>query len=463
MARSCFDFASCLLACLGIALGSCGRTPLRDSPVTTSGGVGGASASSATSGAGGAGAGGAGTGGAGGAGGLLCNALSFSGPPIIDLVVALGHEERRPILVTEDGGARAAVVFALEPIESPGVPFPIGHTAFAPWGEWPSTIGQGHFAASIGGRRFAATGGDGGFALLLPVGGGPNPGVYFAPSVAPETDYSPIPDAFVVTTEPMSRPAFVARGASGHLAGSLHDAGGFLQLEINFITPEGSVFGASLASGCATSPMVTGAVPSGDGFLVAFSSGRPFGTCFNDDGIPGPPTELQVAWMDGNGTIKPGAVLPGIEPIFGAQIVARSDGAWLVWQHDGSTSEVSPPILAVRLDATGQLASDIFEVVPTGASSARPFAADRLGDKLVVAWVDAIDPSAPSLIVQVFDEAGLLTGGASLSTAPGFFFDDQLAIMGSPAGNQVLLAYASDPGDGLRRIHVARLDCVIGE
>lgn len=462
MARSCFDFASCLLACSGLALGSCGRTPLRDSPGATSGGAGGASASSATGGgAGGAGAGGAGTGGAGGA--SACDALTLSGPPIIDFVVALGHEERRPILVTEDGGARAAVVFALEPIESPGVPFPVGHTAFAPWGDWPSTIGQGHYAASIGGRRFAATGGDGGFALLLPVGGGPNPGVYFAPSVAPETDYSPIPDAFVVTSETMSRPAFVARGASGHVAGSLHEAGGFLQLEINFITPEGDLFGAPLASGCATTPMVAGAVPSGDGYLVAFSSGRPFGTCFNDDGIPGPPTELQVAWIDANGAIKPGAMLPGIEPIFGAQIVARSDGAWLVWQQDGSTSEAPPPIVAVRLDAGGQLASDIFEVVPTGVSSARPFAADRLGDKLVVTWVDAIDPSAPNLIVQVFDEAGLPAAVTSLSTAPGFFFDDQLAVMGSPAGNQALLAYASNVEDGPRRIHVARFDCLIGE
>jgi hypothetical protein len=144
-------------------------------------------------------------------------------------------------------------------------------------------------------------------------------------------------------------------------------------------------------------------------------------------------------------------------------MVAHSDGAWLVYQPDGSTSEVPPAILAVRLDGGGQVVSDYIAVATDGsAATYGPFAAGRLGDKLVVASVDSFDPSAPTLILQVFDENGLV-GATSLNTAPEWFSDDQLAVLGSPAGDQVLLGYASTVKDAPTRIHVARFDCVTGK
>jgi hypothetical protein len=212
---------------------------------------------------------------------------------------------------------------------------------------------------------------------------------------------------------------------------------------------------------CADAPFPAASIPTKEGFLVAAASGRPFDSCQNDDGIPGPAKEVQVSRLVlGPGEFTPTTSFEEPDPIAHLALAKAAEGGWLVWQSNGQSALQSPPIRAVRLDDSGALASPIFDVTQDGQSS-MPFAAAALGPWLAVAWVDALDPSYPTLQLHLFDEKGTLVTGASHYTAPSWLYDASLSLLPSPDGRHLLLAWADyQPGGPFAAVtRVARFSC----
>jgi hypothetical protein len=281
-------------------------------------------------------------------------------------------------------------------------------------------------------------------------------GIVFAHSLFTSTDYQPFPAATLLQPS-VNRPLFVSRGTEDHVVGYEHASGEHTQFLMEALA-DGVGFAGPGVTGCGLGPLAADAIPLdgvAGGHLVAFSNSRPFEDC-SEAALDGPPNEIQIGPFQD----VPTAFVRGTDPIASIQLVPRTDGAWLVWQEDGSTTRLPPPIMAARIGAQGQLESDAIEV--TSTSVVGPIAADRLGDKLIVAWEESAEPGPPSIVIRVIDENGQPAGTATLPS-PGWYTQSGISLLGSPSGQQLLVAFPSLLGDeGRSVVHVARYDCAPG-
>lgn len=412
----------------------------------------------------------------GGAGGApaACDALVLSGEPITPEAEPFEHGLRPRLVPAAGDGSLVSVVVARQAVEGPAVPpARITRAEVAPWGAWPSTLGTEYQVCSFGGEAFAAApampDARPGIAALfyLPTAQFPSD-MYLAPVVSARTSYDPFPDGVQWDAWEPAFAAALARGGEGHLAA--------YELVLGGVSGTATYLGVSLVGAasldvqpidpvaCAEAPFPADAAPIAGGFLVAAASGRPFGTCQRDDGVPGPADELQVIRIEeATHQTSLSASFQERDPLAHVALAAGGGGAWVVWQASGASALQPPPVRAMRLDEAGAPAGSVFQVTAEGAT-AGPIAAAALGSWLAVAWVDAIDPSFPTLRVDLFDEAGAFRTGTSISTAPSWLFDASLSLLASPDGTQLLLAWSDVAASGMEAaaVRVARFSCAQG-
>jgi hypothetical protein len=213
---------------------------------------------------------------------------------------------------------------------------------------------------------------------------------------------------------------------------------------------------------CANAPFTAAAATTPSGYLVASAAGRAWGECGLDNGIPGPAKDLHVFLVRTDPpSFEIGTVIEGNDPLSHVALPTGNGRRWVVWQENGQSAEQPPPIQAALLNQLGALDGTPFPL-PTTEGQLGPFAAAAFGPWLAVAWVDALDPSTPTLRVDLFDDAGQWKAGSSVSTAPSWLFDPSLSLLASPDGTQLVLAWADEAPPEPATVRVARFGCVEG-
>ena len=117
-----------------------------------------------------------------------------------------------------------------------------------------------------------------------------------------------------------------------------------------------------------------------------------------------------------------------------------------------------PPYRATRVDAAGKVQGQPVPLAMAGDWG--DVAIAGLGDRLVVAHFEALDPSAPSIAVSIYDDAGIVTS-TSIQPPGGNFAGGTLAVLGAPSEDAILLAWADAPPNGSTpaRVRLTRLSC----
>ena len=305
-------------AALGIgALAGCGRVIVDE----TSGGVGGASistSSSTTTAIVSVSSSSSASGGAGGS--IACKKLGA--PEILTAEGDPSTIQRRPLLAAMTNSTTVAVAMGLLPVEVSGpVASSIAWSSPPPWGEWPATLAAPSTVSPYGGEDFRIAAAGASFALLYRSDGALPPvspsGLLFTVDAAP-TAAGALVDGTAPTTA-----HFVARQAATLLFGwSWELPMNSIHFQTRLATSDGAVLSAV---GCGTSSLFADGVPSGAGFLVAYSSSRPFLECNPDNGADGPPDRLQIARVD-EGKITFGDEITAFSEILGIKVAPRADG-----------------------------------------------------------------------------------------------------------------------------------------
>lgn len=416
------------------------------------------------------------SGGEGGTGGgpptVDCGALQVAGPPAF-LDGGAGMYERHPLWVySSEDGQQVTLLVSRQQAEGPEGPEPptsIVHTTLKPWAAFPSgaVLGPTHLADPEGGRTFAvARAGEDRFGMLFTNTVPPGFGLQFSSGFVPFEDASP---ASVPVSSVADEALFAVRGPGGHLIGMQGSsvAGGSSYLvEAAFVGEDGS-FTGPLGLGCAKGWMFADAVRAGGSYLVALSSAGVPGEVDCEDPSSGWPDDVQIVVTDGAGfTVTDSLGAPGTAT--DVKMAARSDGAWVVIGTPPG-QVVSGMFLGSRVDAAGK----VVLMFPVGGGSGEPGAenpqngtltAARLGDQLAVAWVDYGGDKGPFLRVKVFDVNGLPTGHAEIF--PGTSFSGAPSLLGSPAGDSLVLAWSETPDQGVNdgdKLRAVRIDCVLGQ
>lgn len=84
-------------------------------------------------------------------------------------------------------------------------------------------------------------------------------------------------------------------------------------------------------------------------------------------------------------------------------------------------------------------------------------AATLVGDALAVAHVDTLDPSAPTIVVQIAKPDGTLGPATSIPTNDAWL-TGRVELQASPDGRSLLVAW--EAAQDQPRIALARIDCV---
>jgi hypothetical protein len=319
----------------------------------------------------------------------------------------------------------------------------VGAVCFEAFGAWPASLHEPLLVlgAADGGVR-ATTGEDLGVALLVGQTGDPfADGARFASSVSPG---EAMPRWIMLGESAFHRAAFLARPAGTFVAGLASAAAPLSYLDVFPGLPSSTDRFPGVA--CGNAPVVADAAANGQRIVLAASSGRSFGSCLDDDGIPGPPTALQVSAL-GTG---------GFSLLHEETFATAVDAVRAVAAPDGSTwivSSTSGTVHAMRLDANGsvQVASTVV-----ARGSVGPVDAAMRGHELLVAHIDASEPDlGADVVVDVLSPAGerAAFGGFDSSEAP---WTGDLAIVVSADASMVLVTHATGPG----MVAARRLDCV---
>lgn len=244
-------------------------------------------------------------------------------------------------------------------------------------------------------------------------------------------------------------PHFVARNGDTYLYASANgpffDAGSYITDSLPQ-TQEPHV--------CLSTAARAAGVAHGDHFLVAFIDATPQGTsCFSM--LPLIPHVLVLTRYDLPGTPQLPSTMTlfqqEVEPILHLGLASTPTGAWLVFQTDGSTSPVVPPIRAIRTNDLGIPVSEI--PVTAGGVVTSDLVATSLDEALVLARVDH-DQAVTSIRVQRVEADG--RASASLEIPTLVLFERTLNALATPDQRSVLLTWERADGQA----ELAKLDCV---
>lgn len=367
------------------------------------------------------------------------------------------QHEHEPGLVRVD--AERVILFA-GVVDSLAAAETLVGTTFDAWGAWPSALGEANpIAWALRGGSIEASNGDGTASLLLPLYSLGQEGAttaFLAPRIEPDAAYTDPPGSFLFEIAGSGRPAYLRRTNAGFEAGWVSDFGGMSYLGQLRADPGGNpLVGIAYDSGCATTRVRADALQVGDQVLRAFSSGRDFGECLNDDDIPGPGVRLQTAVVGPDDFIVQVEERVFEEPLaFVALLPRGTEGAWLMYRTDGSISFVPPPLFAVPLDANGRGVGEPIALSDSSLSG-MPVAVAPFGAGFAAAWIEMGESAA--VAVRVFDVDGQPLGGGGFDAAP-ILGGDRLSLLASDAADALLVGW-THAGD---RAYVTRLRCVNG-
>jgi hypothetical protein len=441
-----FLVASALLAACG------SRTQLRESGAAASGSGGSGPTTSSASASSGGGFGGAGGhGDVGGSGGML-GACVIDGPPI-GLAGTDGYAVTNPVFVSPVQVDSTTVVAGWKAAQGPmDSPTELRHTSFQAWGPWPAdaTLGPSYLAEYEGGQAFYAAPSFTDFNIFF---GLPSTGsslvyvTHLIPGSGANGDLQGIAAGSIA-------PVFLERGTDPnlHLMGMSTSEPAPHLFEIALENDKGDIpmFVGDL--GCALDPIVAGAAPFGEDFLVAFSSGTSFADdACNSGGAITTAQRLLIARVAKDGKTQLAQEIKNAGnggTITAVKVVPRLDGAWVAW-----TATQSSDIQIMRIDPSGKLAGGPFLVPFFG--DATSISATSLGDRLALARaVKAFD--APSLIwINVISSGGNVDAELSINLGPPP--TGRTAILGSPSNKELLLGWSEEGplGPALRLARVA--------
>lgn len=216
---------------------------------------------------------------------------------------------------------------------------------------------------------------------------------------------------------------------------------------------------------CLKAPVLAAAAPAGTGFLSAVTEAEdPADNCQ----LMTPAKGARLALMRYESPKEPGSFLQlsegdsfaEAEAVHLLAMTPTSFGAWVVFQRDGSTSEQMPAVQAIPVDMSGHILPEApgpFPVSPDGVTY--PFiAAATLGDDLLAAaHVDTIDPSAPTIVIQLAHVDGSL-GPAIVIPTNDAWLTGRVEMLASPDKHSLLLAWEAAQID--QRIAITRADCL---
>jgi hypothetical protein len=114
-----------------------------------------------------------------------------------------------------------------------------------------------------------------------------------------------------------------------------------------------------------------------------------------------------------------------------------------------------PPLVLHRLDPLGARI-DPGPIPLTGSLSTPTLAIAPIGDHLALAYVDALDPSAPVVILQLHTPDGTLLASTSFPTNPAWL-TGRLDITAAPDDTALVLAWTADFD---KTVGVAKVRCV---
>jgi hypothetical protein len=394
---------------------------------------------------------------------VSCTALAVDGPPLSPIMAIAGGYQFSPWLArTEPDASRAAFVY----VENPkpfGELVPVTSVALEdPWGAWPASLGPSAYHDVTDGFVIGP-GREGRFSMLTTdvpnnAGNVPTGMVVWAPQAG-----VPGAEGQFFDDIPPGYPLFVTSNGASYLAGfqRLLADGGPYQLSLGRVSIGGADpydFNAPIA--CAIDATLAGAaIPFGDGFLAAFSNGRPFGKCLTDDLADGPPSRLQISVMP-SAPSKAALTFEADEPdtyVFQAHLTPANVGAWAAWERIPFGPPLERRIQLLQLDGAGAPLSGKIIEVGFGTVGV-PIAIASLGSLLVIATTN---PTG-ALEVHVLAPDGSMVGETAFEPEQGFGMATSVALLGSLSADHLLVAWGEDSAinNDDRRVRIARLACV---
>lgn len=441
-----------------LALSACGsRSDLLSFEPPAEGTGGTASTLTTSTGAGGAGAGGGdplGT----------CDVLVLDGPPRSPKPAFEGWEQAVPWLTPIEANTSRVALSYLEAKAIPITSLQASSVSLdAPWGVWPETLGaSAPHTPTLG--FVAGPGSQGRLSLLTsdePNNAGQATGmvVWFPDAGIPGAQGQYFDDL------PPGAPTFVTAREDEWLAGFQRVLGdGLYHLSLARITSPLTTASFEPAAACATfSTLSAAAVPFQQGFLLATSSGRPYGKCLTDDLPDGPPSSLHVVRLPGSVSDPEVLVEYSWSDTYVFQVHATPAAAstWLAWERLPFAPPYERTVDLVQLDGDGHPVAEHLAPVPGEVGV--PFAITALGDRPVVAGTRQDASGSRVLDVRVLTEQAEILGQITLTPDPGYLMDASVQLLASPAGDRLLVAWAESPATaGIRRVRVARLACAGG-
>jgi hypothetical protein len=203
---------------------------------------------------------------------------------------------------------------------------------------------------------------------------------------------------------------------------------------------------------CASERFVGDVLPTATGFLFV-QSGPDSHDCFSN---VGPPRQLFLRRFEGMDE-KSILAHDGVDNLVYARILPRNGGTWLLYRESGASAAVQPPAMALPF-GTDSAAGAAFPISDPGAG--RIAAAASLGGGFVVAIVDSLDPTAPTVTLRVYSAQGALTAQTSFPTNDAWLSGDRVTLVGSPDSTSVLIGWTSTSGSDTAAMFVRRFDCV---
>ena len=257
------------------------------------------------------------------------------------------------------------------------------------------------------------------------------------------------------------RPLFVTSEGQARLIGYASVQASEESLWLHAATSDGPHSGgAGLA--CANPTLDAAAVRTADNhFVLAMSNGLSYLGCLTDDDAPGPPRYLNVvrtdhAASDFELTFEADMGVP----ILQVEMTPRSDGAWVVWQPEGG---IQPSrVQALRVDPQGSVVAGPIDLTKDGEVFGQ-WAIGSVSDRLVLAYIDAFDPSAPTVVLGFYDAVGQLLEPQLRYQPPhsDVWINWPLTLLGSDS--ELLLAFQSlglsSNVEGSSGIFVERFAC----
>jgi hypothetical protein len=200
---------------------------------------------------------------------------------------------------------------------------------------------------------------------------------------------------------------------------------------------------------CATAPLVADALWRGDRFLLGLSSSREPFSCNDDDGIDGPPTQVQL--------FRQGEKAGDVEVTFGMDLKAplrvvrllpRGTGAWLV--TGASQDGFGVPLRMIPVMEQGFPGAALVDLTGDALVPAYPSVASMSDERVAVAYAEE-GGQVPRLWLRA------TTLSSSVAGEVGVIFTSATALV-APAPDTLVVGWVENNGPG-DRVRLARFRC----